>query len=216
MALAWPLPLDKFFDDLPIARFTARPGDASTLSETYGGEVIKHRHGSRLWAGRIVLDKDYHHVLAAIEARLALLEEPGASFLLTDPRQPDPIADPGKVILGGASPVIESLTANNRELKLSGLPAGYVVSRGDLLGFTYGDNPARYAYHRVATGKTADGSGVTGNIEVTPFIRPGAETGAAVTLGNPVLKAVLTTSQYGEGRSKVSDGLSFNWQQTLR
>ncbi|WP_167738096.1 hypothetical protein [Leisingera sp. NJS201] len=216
MALAWPLPLSEFFDTLPIARITSRPGAANTTSETHGGDVIKHRLGSRLWGGRIVLDKDHHSAIAAIEARLSLLDEPGASFLLWDTRQPHPAADPEKFILGSSAPVIEALNPNNRELDISGLPAGYILSRGDLLGFTYGANPTRYAYHRIATGAVASGAGVAADIEVTPFIRPGAALGAAITLGNPVLKATLTTAQYGEGRSAVTEGGSFNWLQTLR
>lgn len=216
MALAYPLPVSEFFDRLPIARITSRAAASNTISETFSGDVIKHGHGSRLWGGRIVLDMDHHGAVAAIEACLSLLDEPGASFMMWDTRQPHPLADPQKLILGAAAPVIDSLNQNNRELGISGLPAGYEISRGDLLGFTYGADPARHAYHRVVTGAAADGAGTAANIEVTPFIRPGAATGTAVTLGNPVLKAVLTTAQYGEGRSGVTEGGSFNWLQTLR
>ncbi len=216
MALTWPLPLSEFFEGLPVSRITFRLGNANTFSETGGGDVIPHQRGPRLWQGRIVLDKDYYPEIAAIEARLALLEEPGASLLLWDIRQPSPFADPGKAILGAAAPVIAALNANNRELDISGLPAGYVISRGDFLGFTYGANPTRYAFHRVAAGAVADGAGLASGIEVRPFIRPGAALGAAVTLGDPVLKAVITSAQYGEGRSGVTDGPSFEWRQTLR
>jgi hypothetical protein len=216
MALAYPLHLTEFFDTLPIARISSRPGAATTISETFSGDVIKHGRGSRLWSGRIVLDMDHHGAVAAIEACLSLLDEPGASFMMWDTRQPHPLADPQKLILGAATPVIASLNANNRELDISDLPAGYEISRGDLLGFSYGASPTRYAYHRVVTGSTANGAGLATSIEVTPFIRPGAALGAAVTLGNPVLKAVLTSAQYGEGRSAVTEGGSFNWLQTLR
>lgn len=216
MPLAFPLSLPDFFDTLPIARITSRPGAATTISETYSGDVIKHGRGTRLWSGRIVLDMDHHGAVAAVEACLSLLDEPGASFMMWDTRQPHPLADPQKLILGAATPVIAALNANNRELDISGLPAGYQISRGDLLGFSYGASPTRHAYHRVVTGAAADAGGVAASVEITPFIRPGAAPGAEVTLGNPVLKAVLTAAQYGEGRSKVTDGGTFNWLQTLR
>ncbi|MVO16857.1 hypothetical protein [Parasedimentitalea huanghaiensis] len=216
MALTWPLPLNEFFDTLPIQKVTFQLANSATYSETGGGELITHKRGSRLWQGKIILDKDSHAIWAAIESRLALLEEPGASLLLWDVRLPGPIADPDKSILGPAVPQIRSLDPNNRELTLKGLPSGYVISQGDLLGFTYGSNPVRYAFHRVATGGTADGLGVTPNIEVRPFIRPGAAVDAVVTLGDPVLKAKITGADYGASRSTISEGGSFDWTQTLR
>lgn len=216
MALTWPLPVSEFFDMIPVSRITARPGRAVSFSETGGGDVIAHKVGARLWRGEVTLDKDYHSVLAAIEARLSLLEEPGASLLLYDTRQPFPLADPGGLLLGSATPRIAALNANNRELTLKNLPAGYVLSTGDLLGFTYGTNPVRRAFHRVVTGGVADQFGITPEIELTPFIRKGAAVDAAVHLIRPPLKAVIHTAEYGAGRSLVSLGGKFSWTQVLR
>ncbi|NIZ12910.1 hypothetical protein [Phaeobacter sp. HF9A] len=216
MALTWPLLVDDFFAGLPIKQISARLGRAQTSSETGGGEVISHAMGTRLWQGQIVLDKESHAYWAALEARLALLEQPGASLLLWDTRMHGTILDPDLSILGASSPVIDDLAANNRELDISGLPANYEISQGDLLGFTYGANPTRYAYHRVVTGDRANLSGVARNIEVIPYIRPGAQIGAAVTLGTPVLKAVISNADYGQSRATLSDGGSFEWVQTLR
>ncbi len=216
MALTWPLPLTEFFNTLPVQRVTFQLANSVTHSETGYGEFIAHKRGARLWTGKIILDKDHHSVWAAIEARLALLEEPGASLLLWDLRMPGPIADRDKSLLGTAVPKIRSLASNNREMTLKGLPAGYVVSQGDLLGFTYGSNPIRYAFHRVVTGATASGLGITTDIEVQPFIRPGAAIDAVVTLGDPVLKAKVTGAEYGASRSTISEGGSLSWTQTLR
>lgn len=216
MALTWPLPLSAFLDTLPIQRVTFQLANSVTHSETGGGEVISHRRGARLWAGKIILDKDYHAVWAAIEARLALLEEPGASLLIKDVRMSGPIADRDHSLLGAAVPKIATLDSNNREMTVKGLPAGYVISQGDLLGFTYGTSPIRYAFHRVVTGGIANGLGITPDIEVIPFIRPGAQVNAVLTLGDPVLKAKLTNAEYGNSRSIISEGGSMSWTQTLR
>lgn len=216
MPLSWPLTVDQFFAGLPIQKISCRLGRSETTSETGGGEIISHGMGTRLWRGRVVLDKDSHAYWAAVEAKLALLEQPGASLLLWDTRMRGTILDPDLALLGASAPVIDDLAANNRELGLSGLPAGYEISAGDLLGFTYGANPTRYAYHRVVVGSSADGSGVASNIEVIPYIRPGAQTGAAVTLGVPMLKARIATAEYGESRASLSEGGSFEWVQTLR
>lgn len=185
MALAWPLELANFFDPLPVAKCTMRPGRSMIFSETGGGEVIGHRRGTRLWGGEITLGVDYHSAHAAIEARLSLLEEAGASLLVRDTRLPGPIEDPTGAILGASDVRINTLHANNRELTLKGLPNGYVISQGDLLSFTYGSNPIRHALHRVARGRFAYSSGQTASIEVTPFIRPGAAVDSPVQLIRP-------------------------------
>ena len=216
MALSWPLAVDQFFDMLPIKRVTFKLGRSSTFSETGGGELIDHKIGARLWQGEIQLDKDFHRVWAAIEARLALLEEPGASLLVRDIRLPGPIADPDGSLLGANAVKINTLDANNREFSLKGLPDGYVISQGDLLGFSYGSNPVRHAFHRVVTGAVAAIGGVTPLIEVTPFIRQGVKTLAPVTLVAPVCKAKIVTAEYGASRATISQGGTLSWMQTLR
>lgn len=216
MPIEWPLPPSEFLDLLPIKNVSSRPGRAVTSTESGDGAVIYHQRGARLWQGSITLDIDAHDFWASVDATLSMLEEPSASFLFRDPRAQGPIADPRKLILGAASPVIAGLSEDAHHLKLSGLPSGYVLSRGDLLGFTYGTNPTRYAYHRIFTGGAANGAGVASDLVVVPKIRPGAQLGAAVTLGSPVLKARLKEAQYGASRAKVSDGGSFDWVQTLR
>jgi len=201
---------------LPIKSLTSRPGRATSSSEAGDGSVITHQRGARLWQGTITLDMDAHEFWASIDATLSMLEEPGASFLFRDPRMTGPIADPQKVTLGAANPVISGLSGDTHGLDLSGLPAGYKLQRGDLLGFSYGANPTRYAYHRVFTGGIANLAGELSDLVVVPKIRSGAQVGAAVTLGTPVLKAILRQADYGASRSKISEGGSFEWVQTLR
>lgn len=215
MPLTFPLPTSEFLDLLPIKAVSSRPGRATTSSETGDGAVMYHRRGARLWQGRITLDMDAHAFWASVDATLSILEEPGASFFYRDPRMTGPIADPQKLILGAASPVIADLPTNAHELGLSGLPAGYVLQRGDLLGFSYGTSPTRYAYHRVFSGGTANLGGSLSDLMVVPKIRAGAQIGAAVTLGTPVLKATLKEAEYGESRAKISGGGSFDWVQVL-
>lgn len=215
MPLTWPLPLSEFLDGLPIAAVTMRPGRAESVSETGGGELITHKLGARLWQGEITLDKDYHAAWAAIEARLSLLEEPGASFLISDPRLQFPIDDPDGSKLGAAEVQVKDVLSDGRTVRLQGLPPGYVISDGDLFSFTYGSNPVRYALHRVVVGGAAFGNGQR-IVEVTPSIRPGAAEGDPVTLIKPVCKARIIDADYGSSRAVISRGGSFRWMQTLR
>lgn len=216
MPISWPLPTSEFIDVLPIKSLGSRPGRAASSSEAGDGSVLYHQRGARLWQGQITLDLDFHDIWASVDATLSLLEEPGGSFLFKDPRMTGPIADPQKTILGEAVAVIAALSNDAHVLSLTGLPAGYILQRGDLLGFTYGANPTRYAYHRVFTGGVANLAGDLADLTLVPKIRKGAQIGAPVTLGDPVLKATLKQSEYGSSRATVSEGGSFEWVQTLR
>ncbi|PCH71940.1 MAG: hypothetical protein COC12_07015 [Rhodobacteraceae bacterium] len=216
MALSWPIALTEFFDTLPIQQVTCHLGRSVTASQTGGGDLISHQVGERLWQGQIILGKDYHRQFAAIEARIALLEESGASLLVYDTRMAGPRGDPSGALLGTSVVRIDTLDANNRDLTLKDLPAGYVISQGDLLGFSYGSNPVRYAFHRVVTGAIAGSGGITAKIEVIPWIRQGAATGTVVTLVKPVCKAKIMVAEYGNSTATVSTGGTLNWMQTLR
>lgn len=120
-------------------------------------------------------------------------------------------------MLGAAIPRIHSVAANNREMRISGLSAGYVISDGDYLSFAFGASPLRYAFHQVVTGAAASGAGITPMIEVTPHIRPGWAAGAVVQLVNPIFKAVLVaTPGYGTMRPMFTGGMGFDFVQAAR
>lgn len=216
-ALTFPLALNAFFDTLDIADVTFEAPEPINMSRTAGGEVIKSSLGPALWQGSVSLLPGSPEDIAAIEALLSLVGRPGASFMVYDPRKSGPRADPTGSILGASTPTLESVDADMRRLSIEGLPNGYVLSPGDMLAFTYGSNPTRYALHRIIVGATADGLGVTPLFEVTPMIRTGATAGAAVTLVKPACKAVLKdAASYGGGQFGVSSGPSFEFIQTLR
>jgi hypothetical protein len=104
-----------------------------------------------------------------------------------------------------------------RELRITGLPVGYVLSAGDMLGFQYGSNPVRHALHRIVVGGTASSGGLTPMLEVVPNLRPGAAAGLTVSLVRPACKArLLPDPTYGAGRQALSRGASFDFIQTLR
>jgi len=213
--MSFPLSLADFFDKLPIAQVTFRPGRNVTFSETQGGEVIDHKIGARLWQGEVTLDRDLHETMAEVETLLSLVEEGGGSFMMRDPRYRGPRLDPLGTVLGAASVTIDAVSVDGLTLDLAGLPENYVLSPGDYLGFSYGSNPARFALHRVVGTYTA-GPTVMAGIRVVPTIRDGAQVGAAVDLLTPAFKARLVEADYGSGRSVLSAGGTFGFQQTLR
>ena len=217
MALTYPLTHAQFLGALRIEEVTFRLSQPQEHTRLGDGSVISASLGAALWTGSIRLAQASHPHHAGMEALIALMDQPGATFLCHDPRQIGPAGDPTGAILGPATPTIHSLAANMRELRVTGLPSGYVLSAGDMLSFQYGASPVRYALHRIVVGGTASSGGLTPMLEVVPNLRAGAVAGLSISLIRPACKArLLPDPTYGAGRQGLSRGASFDFIQTLR
>ncbi len=218
MAYVFPLAAADFMDLLPIREMTFELSEAVETDETGGGEILTADLGTRLWQGEITLGDMLPDEADDALGMLDLLRRAGGSFMCHDRSRPWPRSDWQGAAVAGASPVLHTVAASTREIRISGLPAGYQLRRRDAVAFSYGANPTRYALHRLAAPVTANGSGLTPLVEVTPNIRPGVSTGAAVQLIKPACKAVIVPGSYQPGRRKarLTSGVSFKWQQTLR
>ncbi len=215
--LTFPLSLAQFFDLLPVESLTFEPYEAVELDETAGGEILKADLGAALWQGQLDLSAMSWDEAIDIEPLLNILRRPGASFFVADPRRPWPRLDPLGTTLGAANVQIGSLGASARELGFKGLPAGYVLSRGDRFSFAYGAGPTRYALHELVAGVVANGAGTTGLVEVSPPLRPGAAVNAAVQLVWPRCKAVLRGgARSGTSQDVITQDASMSWVQSLR
>lgn len=127
----------------------------------------------------------YHADAEQVMALIESMEDEMGSFYVWNPRQPYPQADPDGTILGSNTPTINLVGDDNKSLKVEGLPAGYVLTRGDWFGVDY-LSPTRRALYRVVDATvTADGSGVTPQFQVSPHIRTGLTAGDAVLLAKP-------------------------------
>ncbi|MCA0202999.1 MAG: hypothetical protein LCH92_01545 [Proteobacteria bacterium] len=216
MALSFPLPQEAFFAGLPVSECTFHLPSNLSVSRTRGGGIRTATRGVRLWTGQIVIPPRRFAEVAGIEAQISVLSEAGRSFLAHPLPLWAPISDPSGAALAGFSPVIYALQEGGRELRIAGLPAGFALTPGDMLGWTYGSNPTRYALHRLVGVAVASEAGVTPLVEVTPPIRPGVATGAAVSLVKPPVKAVLIPGQGSKTRRRVfTDGLTLDFIQTL-
>jgi hypothetical protein len=218
MALSYPLSLADFFNTLSLVRATMTLDSAVLTSETGGGEVLTSAIGTRLWRGRIEARGHAYINLDNVTARLELLRQSGASFLIRPAWRAGPQSDPTGSILGGATPTITAVNANNRDVTIGGLPVGYQIKRGDLVSFTYLTSPTRYALHEFVGDGTANGSGNISSIEVMPPVRTGYSLPVSITLVNPRCKAVLMPDSY-EPPAVAQNGVAFfafEWRQTLR
>jgi hypothetical protein len=217
MALTYPLTFAQFLGALRVEEVTFRLSHPQEHTRLGDGTVISASLGASLWTGSIRLAQANHPRHAEMEALIGLMDQPGATFLCHDPRRTGPASDPTGSILGSAAPTIHTVAGNLRELRITGLPAGYLLTAGDMLGFQYGSNPVRYALHRIVAGGTASSGGLTPLIEVVPNLRAGAVAGLAVSLIRPACKArLLPDPSYGAGRQALSRGASFDFIQTLR
>lgn len=220
MALTFPLSLAQFFAAMPFredgVQFGLNAGVQS--SQTQGGEIVTADVATRLWSGTVSLDTMRNDMADGVLARIDALTYAGRTFMAHNPRRRGPIADPLGAALGASTPQIHTLDANARELRLIGLPPGYVLTAGDMVAFSYGAVPVRFALHRIVVGGVADGAGLTPLIEVAPNIRPGASVGAAVTLIRPACKALIVPGSVSTGNRgrRHTSGIGFSFIQTLR
>jgi hypothetical protein len=215
--LSYPLSHAQFLGALRVEEVTFRLSHPQEHTRLGDGTVISASLGAALWTGTIQLAQANHPHHAQMEALIALMDQPGATFLCHDPRYLGPASDPTGAILGSRTVTIHSVASNMRELRLTGLPSGYVLSTGDMLGFQYGSNPVRHALHRIVVGGAASSGGLTPMLEVVPNLRPGAAAGLTVSLVRPACKArLLPDPTYGSGRQALSRGASFDFIQTLR
>ena len=219
MTLNYPLALDRFWDLIEISTGRFSLGESRQVNVNGGGHILDASLGSRLWGGEVTLTPIKHQDLVSIEARIELLLEPGASFLAYDKRVTWPLNDPTGVLLGAATPTLSVVDANNVEITIAGLPVGYTLTRGDMIGFSYLTSPVRRALHRVVSvPASADGSGNL-VVQVVPAIRPGYTLGAAITLNKPLCKTKVIPGSYKPSTGspgKVSGGVSFQFTQTLK
>ena len=186
------------------------------VSRLANGQSIPFANGASYWRGTAALEQS-RHADADYEVDLMRLMRPGETFEIFDTRFNGPRLDPAGQILGAASPVLHTLNADNRRIRISGLPGGYVLSKGDYVGVQSGAAPVRLGLYRVEATVVASGAGLTPLFAVEPHIRPGTAAGDPVQLVRPVCRARLSSASFGAGTRRVwTEGATFEWEETLQ
>lgn len=216
-SLTFPLAVATFWNLLNIAETEFSLSEAREINITGGGNVIDANLGTRLWKAKVRLAPALHADAVDLETLLELLKSGGSSFLAYDIRRQYPRADPTGSILGAASPTLNSVSSDNREIRIAALPANYVMSRGDFVAFDY--TGSRRALHRVVQGVTASGAGLTPVMEVVPPVRPGFVLNNPVFLARPAMRAKIVPGSVTPTRGlagMASEGAIFDMIQTLK
>lgn len=215
MALTLPLSLADFFDTLKVRSAPFVLIEQQEYSGLGTGEGLAHDLGPRLWQAQV---ESAPMALAEAQALLARIEALDGSinaFYAYNPSKAYPDADPSGSILGASTPTIHTIASNRKEMRLTGLPAGYVLTAGDMLAVDYG-SPSRRALIRIVTGATASGGGLTPLFEVRPHLRPGIVTTLPVSLVKPAMKAKIVPGSLSTAHDlMVTGSLSFTMRQTL-
>ena len=198
MPIVFPLVATSFADLLLCQSFRWTLSRFVESSGTALGQVITNEIAAPKWRAELELISLRHADAAKLQALIEAIGVAG-TFYLHNPAHPGPRLDLAGTVLGGASVTIGTVGATNKTLALVGLPAGYVLSVGDMLSFSFGSNPTRRALHRVVEAATANGSGATGNFEVRPFLKAGVSDGLAVTLVKPSAKMMIEPGSFEPG-----------------
>lgn len=217
-SLTFPLAVATFWNLLNIAETEFSLSEAREVNITGGGNVIDANLGTRLWRASVRLAPALHADAQDVEALVELLKSGGSSFLAYDIRRQYPRSDPTGTILGASATLLNAVSSDNREIRISGLPANYVMSRGDYVAFDYSAG-ARRALHKVVQGVTASAGGLTPVMEVVPPVRPGFTIGGAVSLARPAMRAKIVPGSVTATRGLAglaSEGVIFDMIQTLK
>lgn len=211
MARTFPVSLDEFFGDLAKTAATMDLAEARASADTVGGDTFPIDNGPRLWGGSVQIkhfrDTDEGKVMGLVD----VLRQGNATFYVSRPTANAPREDRNGLRLGGATVTI-SAVPNAREVTLTGLPEGYVISTGDEISWPWSSG-TRYALHRVGGTVVADSSG-NATVEVAPYVR-GDPVGAEVELIEPKCLAMMVPGSFSPptaGPERYS-GYSFNWIQ---
>lgn len=218
MSLAFPLALGDFWDQLPISACSLDCTPQLETSGTGGGQILTRERAPALWQGTVELGRLTPAEAADVLPLIDLVRQAGASFLVCDLTRPWPALDPDGSVLRAAAVTVAEIGSDRRSLRLAGLPPAYPLSRGDLLGTSWGTAPIRYGLHRVAVEGAADAVGVTGWVEVVPALATGVVVGTAVSLDRPPAKALVLPGSVQAGRRNrgLHEGIGFAFIQTMR
>lgn len=212
MAISFPLSISQFWDDLKLmAGSTEIELRAFRKQSVDGaGNTLSSGRAVGKWGADLLVAPAHYIDSGKVEAMFKVLLGRDGTFLAYDKRRPGPAADPTGAILGAATVLISSKGSNNRSLALKGLPAGYSLTKGDRGSVSYAGG--KVFYFEFAESGNANGSGVTAELEVQPFLPAALAVNDIVTLIKPCGKFKIVAGSYrpATGDGALSGGIGFS------
>jgi hypothetical protein len=218
MSLTFPLDRAAFVGRLSIRDRSFLLSESLEFGETNGGHLFEADKGPRLWRGHFQLrNKTTLREAERMQGLVELLQYSSRGFMAFDPVLPGPAFDPDGVLIAGSSPEVLSVSADNKGLRLSGLPAGYTLSDTDKL--TVVSASGAVGLHRVVGDPVvAAANGETGVVQVVPHVLPGFAAADPVTLFQPYCKARIVPGSFNPGKAKglFVEGFRFEFVQDVK
>lgn len=213
--MADPLSLADFADKLPIQSIEWQLHRWDEFSGLGSGDVLAAQLAPPRWGAKVQLAPMNYARAAEVQALIEALDGALGNFYLYAPQKTHPQDDPTGSKLGSASPKINTLPADNQSMTLKDLPAGYKLTVGDFLSYSYGSDPVRRALLRVCSTVTADAGGFTPSFKVRPHIPTGTTVNVNVTLIKPAAKVFIVPGSFSPGTSRglFTEGMSFEVMQ---
>lgn len=216
MTLTYPVAAADFFDLARILEVDCHLGEAMEYSVDGGGGVTTSQRGERLWRGQVALTTSAGRDQAKVQAYLAALRGPGASFMIGDPGRAYPASDPDGTTLGAAAVTVDA-RVDAWQVRLTGAPSSYILSTGDHLSIQFASG--RYSYHEIVSGDAFVGTPPKATVRVVPDLPVNVTQGDAVALVRPALKARYVPNSFSAAPLRPADlrgPQSFAWIQTHR
>jgi hypothetical protein len=210
MSVNFPLGLSLFWQKL---RFAGRAGfDLNNYKLTgmdAAGNTLNAKLGQAKWVASVKLAGGWHDANIDMEVLLKTLMMRDGTFYAFDSRRPYPKLDPHGLIIGAATPSINTKGANNRSLSLKGLPATYKLSPGDWISVAY--STASIQLLQVCETVTA-AAGVTPEFEVVPYLSTGLGVNNPVTIKKAagLFKIAADGYRVGDAVGNIISGSAFS------
>lgn len=199
---------ETLWDMLPISSLQLQLVEPKEFNRMAGGGSIAASLGDPYWVAKGTLARRSLPQARTYEARLSRLSRAGARLTVYDPQLNGPAADPGGILIEGASVTVAALNADGVSLRLAGLPGRYTITPGDYLGATISGVPHLF---RAVTGVTSFAGGYADFFEVEPWLPAGLTVGTAVELIRPRFIGQVTVF----GPPTLSRGRSENGSFTI-
>lgn len=195
------LPLTTLFSDHVLKTAQFKLMSRGEFSRQEGGRLISVSRHPAVWLATFTSTALSYDDAVDLEALLSTLDGSVHAFEAHDTRRPYPKNYPtGSFSDTG---IINSINVNNKAMTISGLPANFVITRGDKLSFAHvaGGLSLHYAVESV----TADGAGLTPEFEVRPHIPSSTTTSTPVVFKKPpcYMLVIPDTVEYSEGASTL-------------
>lgn len=183
------------------------------LSRQANGITRGKSFGSALWTMAPRTVSLANELAVDYEAMLHSLDGVIGSFYAGDLRRPYP-KEHADGDFTETSAAIHTIDANNKAVRIDGLPVAFIISRGDYFSITpTAGTPALYQAMETVT---VDGAGISPLFEVRPHLRPGTAVDDVVSFKVPVAVFGLDPSSIESRRmGALHSAISFRAVQLL-